>query len=630
VRCFYQDNDTIWIGTEIGLTIYHDGKFEDLSERFSLSDLVLFDITRDRQGDMWFACRGERYFGPSGGLVKWDGKKATIYSKNDGLADDNIGCFLEDDQGLWMGTDIGFSLFKDGRFENFAFDDASSECHSQVIALRNDSRGNKWIGAVGGLSLSRNGEIECFSNHPSLKAKMIFLLELQGDSILWVGSAEGLEKVDLNTFYDTGEIKAEYYNGNNGFYGTECNQNAVLKDSKGRFWFGTIKGAVCYDPSKDRSETRKVPVLVTDLRLNGNYTDWKSKGFNVSDVNGLPENLKLDYQENNLLIEFLGLNPLDPRGMSYSFRLEGLDDQWSEPSLERSVYYSNLTPGAYSFQVRSGSPIKGEFSYSSSYQFEIVPAFWQEGWFIALSVLLLFLSVLGTFYLRVRNIERREKEKQEFKNRLSELEMTALRSQMNPHFLFNSLNSVNHFILKNNREQASRYLTKFSRLVRVVLQNSKEKQVTLFDELEALQLYMELERLRFDEAFEYAVSIDPHIDPNDYLIPPLLLQPYVENAIWHGLLHLEERKGKLKIEVSQSKTGLKILIEDNGVGREMAEKMKSKSATRKKSLGMKINEDRMKLTEELYNSKTRMTITDLKSGETAPGTRVEVNVDYDV
>ncbi|NJO90167.1 MAG: histidine kinase [Chloroflexia bacterium] len=158
--------------------------------------------------------------------------------------------------------------------------------------------------------------------------------------------------------------------------------------------------------------------------------------------------------------------------------------------------------------------------------------------------------------------------------------MQALRAQMNPHFIFNSLNSINNFILKNESEQASEFLTKFSRLVRQVLQNSRNKLVSLEDEFSALKLYIELEQVRFDNKFQYEIICDNYLDTNLVLIPPLLIQPYVENAIWHGLMH-KETNGSITVKVYQEEEKLFFIIADDGIGRKKAAEYKSKFGMRK-------------------------------------------------
>ena len=216
--------------------------------------------------------------------------------------------------------------------------------------------------------------------------------------------------------------------------------------------------------------------------------------------------------------------------------------------------------------------------------------------------------------------------KTDFEKRLANVEMHALRAQMNPHFIFNCLNSIDYYILKNDMETASDYLNRFSRLIRLILQNSRSNYVNLKDELEALKLYIEMESLRFDESFDYEVKIGKGLQLEEIEIPPMLLQPYVENAIWHGLMQ-REGKGKLDLVITKQNGHLNCIIEDNGIGREAAMAIRSKSATRRKSMGMQITEDRIGMINRLYNTDARINIEDLKDDKgKASGTRVNLEI----
>jgi LytS/YehU family sensor histidine kinase len=219
-----------------------------------------------------------------------------------------------------------------------------------------------------------------------------------------------------------------------------------------------------------------------------------------------------------------------------------------------------------------------------------------------------------------------EKTKTGLQKQAAELEMQALRAQMNPHFIFNSLNSINMFILENNKLQASEYLSKFSRLVRLILQNSQEAFIPLESELESLQLYLELESLRFENRFEYRISVDDDVDTTVLKVPPLIIQPYAENAIWHGLMNKEE-KGHLEIELSQQDEILCCLITDDGIGRKKAAELASKSATRHKSMGLKITADRIAMLQRLNGNESPITINDLVNADgSAAGTEVAIKM----
>lgn len=627
VRSFLDEGDTLWIGTESGLTIYTEGRFKDVSKLYMVSEYAIFDIHRDMHGALWFACKGERYYGENGGVVRYANGRIEHFTKDVGLSSNNVYCILEEENGnLLFGTTGGIDRWNGTQLSPLAYPEETTSCHGTTLAMIRDQKGSLWAGTVGGLSIRQSGSFQCLSNMLGFTGKTIYFLELQGDSILWVGSASGLEKLDLKFFYEKDSLKTTLYNDFNGFFGTECNQNAVTKDAQGNYWFGTIRGAVKYTPAKDHTDPKIPRMEIVNIKKQGKETNWKNLGFDIG-KDGLPLDAQLAHNENSIQIEFIGISLLDPMSMAYSFILQGADDAWSDFQKGRSVFYSNLTPGTYIFKVRSKDLSNGLLSEPVSFSFTIVPAYYQTFWFRFLMVALLAAALIGFFFWRVKSIRLHTAEQRDFHHRLAELEMVALRSQMNPHFLFNSLNSVNGFIVKNKKEEASEYLTKFSRLVRMVLQNSQEKLVSLEDELAALRLYIQMESLRFKDEFHFIEKISPSVDIKTCKLPPLLLQPYVENAIWHGLLHLSDRQGKLTLNIDTGPKGILIRISDNGIGRVKSEMVKSKSAMKRKSMGMQINADRMGLSQELYALNISVQIDDLTSRDGNPeGTLVTINI----
>jgi tetratricopeptide (TPR) repeat protein len=256
----------------------------------------------------------------------------------------------------------------------------------------------------------------------------------------------------------------------------------------------------------------------------------------------------------------------------------------------------------------------------------------------SLIVGLILLLLLSLFVFRNLSLKRKsELQKQQFENekkqaglqqKATELEMQALRAQMNPHFIFNCLSSINRFILKNESKIASNYLTRFSRLMRMVLNNSQKPLISLDDELEMLELYLEMERLRFKNSFDYGITFLNTVDSDNIFIPPLLLQPFCENAIWHGLMN-KEGQGQLDIELSMEDNILNCVIRDNGVGRDKAEELKSKTAEKEKSMGLKITTERLALLNREKTIRTFYEIEDLKdeSGNAA-GTKINLKISY--
>jgi LytS/YehU family sensor histidine kinase len=225
----------------------------------------------------------------------------------------------------------------------------------------------------------------------------------------------------------------------------------------------------------------------------------------------------------------------------------------------------------------------------------------------------------------VRSVNRRKKTS--FEKQVSQVEMKALRAQMNPHFIFNSLNSIHSFIQQNKGEKASDYLIKFSRLMRLILENSNHEEVPLQSDLEALGLYMELEAARMNNKFSFSIDVADDIDVENTMAPPLILQPFVENAIWHGMMH-KEGNGIIRIDISKNGDMIKYTVEDNGVGREKANELRSSTQKGKhESLGIKITNERIAIINHIKKSKAFVALKDLYDDAKKPlGTLVEVQL----
>jgi LytS/YehU family sensor histidine kinase len=257
--------------------------------------------------------------------------------------------------------------------------------------------------------------------------------------------------------------------------------------------------------------------------------------------------------------------------------------------------------------------------------FVITPPFWKTWWFSICAGIFLAITIAFTFIFRVRQIKKREREKNELIRKISQTEMQALRSQMNPHFIFNSMNSIQHYVLNNEPLNANKYLSKFSKLMRNVLEQSRQEQVALAEELETIKLYLEIESLRFEDKFSYHIHIDKNIEPEKIAVPPMIIQPFIENALWHGLM---QKKGeqKLQVNIYTEHNQLCIEVEDNGVGREASEK-NNPVHKNKESLGMKITKERLDLIGNLHNVKAETVIVDkFESDNTSAGTKAIVKI----
>lgn len=247
-----------------------------------------------------------------------------------------------------------------------------------------------------------------------------------------------------------------------------------------------------------------------------------------------------------------------------------------------------------------------------------------------LSILSTIASLCANKIIRARSEEERQKAQAILTNtqqKMADLEMQALRAQMNPHFIFNCLNSINRYIVKSDQATASLYLTRFAKLIRLILDNSGNKTVTLSNEIEALKIYIEMEALRFAKKFSYNINIEQDVNIESIELPPLIIQPYVENAIWHGLLH-KDGVGVLTIAIRLADdTMLECIIEDNGIGRSKAKELKSKSVTSRKSLGMQLTENRLGLLNRHAEQNASITIIDMENNDQLPlGTKVILRI----
>jgi tetratricopeptide (TPR) repeat protein len=237
------------------------------------------------------------------------------------------------------------------------------------------------------------------------------------------------------------------------------------------------------------------------------------------------------------------------------------------------------------------------------------------------------LLIIVTGFLLFRQSKLRAKRRiSEMNQKISEITQANLRQQMNPHFIFNTLNSIQYYMYQHDKIATNNYLTKFSSLMRKTLENSQHTSVSIRDELDALELYLEVETIRFKEKFTYAIDVDEEIDPLFYKIPTMLIQPYVENAIVHGLVNKEE-KGFLKVSLSLMKDHISCIVEDNGIGRKAAMEIKKSKEDNHHSLGTKITESRLQLVNDLYGTTMKIHYTDLTDASgMASGTRVEIQI----
>lgn len=426
---------------------------------------------------------------------------------------------------------------------------------------------------------------------------------------IWVGTLRGLCRIDPKT----GSIRQ--FSETDGLPGGSITSLALLDTAKNVLYVATKMGLALFEPNQIFYDPKPPKIVLTDLRVSGQLVDFQ-----------LVKPILLTYEQNDLLFEFTGIHFLEGHKNRYRYRLLGADDDWVEAGSAKTAPYLNLRPGRYQFQVQAANANGIWTRESTTLDVEIRPPFWAT-WSFRLAILGLFCAAIWWLYRsRIRQIERREVEKTGIAQQMSDLEMKALRSQMNPHFVFNALASIQHFVLDNQPMEASRYLTKFARLMRLIMENSETNRVVLQREIDLLGYYIELEGLRFDDRFRHEIFVENDIDTEAISIPAMLIQPHVENAIWHGLMHLKTRLGLLKLSFfSENERMLRVEIEDNGVGRAAAAALNAERGRSHNSRGLTNIRLRLELLNSQLTDDIRLEVDDLfDENEVGCGTRVRV------
>ncbi|MCB9200580.1 MAG: histidine kinase [Flavobacteriales bacterium] len=330
--------------------------------------------------------------------------------------------------------------------------------------------------------------------------------------------------------------------------------------------------------------------------------------------------LALGPQENNISFSLSAPLHMAHPLSAYAVRLAEAPEDVRFLQVHEVARFFNLAPGEQTVQFAL-SP-KGPFVDLMS--LSIAQPLWKRGWFIAIVVAVVLTVLLVLFSLRMRHVRQEAMMKATYDARIAQLELSSLRARMHPHFIFNSLNSIKSFIAANEPRTATRYLNKFALLVRSILNDSGRAEVELRSELKGLELYLDLERMRFDGSFDLDLRVDPAIDPDRVLVPPLIVQPYAENAIWHGLMHKQGAR-KLTIRVSRENGTLHIMVRDNGIGRDASRALNAMSVRTHRSLGMSITEEVIARS----GAGASVEVKDLHASDGSPaGTEVHIRIPY--
>ncbi|MEO8415245.1 MAG: histidine kinase [Ginsengibacter sp.] len=378
-----------------------------------------------------------------------------------------------------------------------------------------------------------------------------------------------------------------------------------------------------------------IPLPSVIGRLNPNRKCYLSSVqlFNQSfQIDTLPQYLQalsLPHDKNFITFTFSSTEFEQPERLEYRYKLDGVDKDWVYVSaLNRTTSYNDLRPGNYTFHAEVKNDNASWSDKSVNLSISVIPAWWQNVLFKILAILALGATIYLFIRWRIKSIRQQEQLKSIYEKELLELEAKALRAQMNPHFIFNCMNSIKSLIQKNEQEKAITYLTTFSKLIRTVFQNSDKREISLFDEIETCRLYMQLESMRFGNKFSYTFKIDETLDLKSIKVPALIIQPFIENAIWHGIMPKEDG-GSVAVTLDRTDHKIRCIIDDNGIGREISKQNKFLvESLAHESKGERLTQARLDLDNLLNERTASVEINDKKDDNSKPcGTNIILSFD---
>jgi hypothetical protein len=623
--CLFQDDSGIvWAPAQDRTIMQLDPVHDRYQNKTYLADATgcINTLFKDGKGNIWIGSWSK-------GLCRIDAVTRSFRSfTTSGVAAmdpiTRVFClFIDNDSLVWIGTDHQGMLCFDPRKEIFtavySFDEKdrrsiSSNIVNEIIPYNSDTL---LLATAAGINIfsKKQHAFSVVSHNNGLPNNYVQTIALDRHRRLWAGCISG-ELCSMEV--PTGKIT--HYDISDGIINIPFENRPFLVLKNGCFLAPTIRGFLVFNPDSVQEKAPPPPVTITGCSVSG-----KNVPVDTLIDSDLP--LTLSYKENNLSIGFAALQFTTPGSFKYYYQLEGVDKDWVAAGKEQEAQYSSLSGGHYLFKVKCAGRDGAFCTKTTTLSINVVPPFWHTTWFY----LLTFSSAVCLLFFLAQQYANVRKQKQllrlNYEKQIAVGELNALRAQMNPHFIFNSLNAIYNFILKNEADNAAAYLGKFSRLVRLILDNSRSEWVLLENELKALALYMELESLRFEQAFSYAIRTSPDIGAS--LIPPMIIQPYVENAIRHGLLLRKQPGGMLAVEVWKENGQVFIQIEDNGIGRSAAERIKQEGNVPHQSHGMQITAERLQIVNDVYKVNATVAVTDLYNDEgAATGTRILINIQH--
>jgi ligand-binding sensor domain-containing protein len=610
INTIYPAGDNLLIGGQQGLIAFNkrESRFIDLyhiqEQIFQLHGVAVWAIFIDDTGTTWLGTKHH-------GLASIDPrtKKLRLHPEIMQVASTNFSVwriYKASDGAIWLGTNEGLKrvvLSQGGvSVTHLPCKDAG-----EVFYIHEDSEKNLWLATtLGGLIkfYPKTGRFDAYTTNEGLPSNTVCSILEDGQKRLWVSTLRGICVFDRVT-----NTVIRSFDAGKDLFDNRFNFGSCFKTADGQMYFGGSNGVNSFYPDK---------LLKSMARPNVALISFKVLHKELYDSLQQNSSIVLPYNQNTISFEFACLDLTNPENNHFAYQLEGLDTGWVNTGTRNYAAFSNLDPGEYTFRIK-GMNAYGIWSAPKSYSILIKPPFYRTTLFYILSTTLV-LGIIGLIlavWIRQKNLQRRRVQS----------ELSALRSQLNSHFIFNSLTSLQLFIISKQDELALEYLSQFARLMRMILENSKKDWISVQEEIEFIRLYVFMENVRLEDKVALETNADPNMDPAKTYIPSMLLQPLVENSILHGIAG-QVQDGKIKVGFHLQNGHIQCSVEDNGIGMNMAAKNKGLTVSGKTSLGLSIIRERLKVHFNYKSDDVSLVVKDLKN-EQGRGTRIEIRIPKD-
>ena len=503
---------------------------------------------------------------------------------------------------VYVGTITGLYTVSNGITKYLG--DSNVLLSRRINTIVGGSNGIVWIGTYGaGVVGVNDGHVMySFSEKNGLSSNNCRAVYQKGDE-LWIGTEKGLNKLELGsqphiTTFTTADGLA-----NNII-------NTIFADGD-TIYVGTAEGLTRFNERKVVQRSTCI-IKLTGIRSGQRILPPDTTNFIMP-------------HKSQLRFEFSGISYKSSGDINYYFRMTGLGNQWQQ-TRSAFVDYQSLPSGSYTFECYAVNKY-GVRSETVSVPFSIEQTLSEKWWFQVFAGLIVGGLIWMFAAYRIRAVRNREQAARQTDKRMVELEQMALKAQMNPHFIFNSLNSIQQYVLENDFRGVNVFITGFASLIRQTLDVSSKAKISLEDEVTYITTYLKLEKMRLEDKFEYEIHVADNIDTADYFIPPLILQPCLENSIRHGIRYRPDNDGKININILKDDDFLICIIEDNGVGRELAAKYKGSRHIEYQSRGMSLTATRIEMLSGKSVHKPSVEWVDVKTADgSVAGTRVIIKL----